>query len=557
MALDPKTANRGWPKTTGANLAVDRPRMDAALDAADADMDAALAAAEGAGIAAAAAADAAATAEGVGRLAAGTVKVSADDTSPGTLTGKLALQLPLTGEILNEGTDERLSIDVAAATTDAVGVVELATTDEARAGLDNARAVTPAGLAMALAANGTRTRLPRITRTDATPLAAADLGSFVDATGAFTLPFVKAADLGNGWFVVLRNRGIGAITIDPFGTEQIDGVTAFVSYPGEARLIVCDGAGFGSIVLEPFNQLFIANGQFVVPPGYAEIEGAPIGAGAGGAGGGSRLGTGNIRGGGGGAGGAAPPPRRFSIAELGGVGTSIAVVVGVGGAPGLGANAGAASQGSDGGAGGTTLFGQFMAAEGGQGGKSDGTGGQGPNAVYGAVAGDGRWGGGLPTLAANDKANCVPDNGGAGGGCATASNATPTAGGRSLNGGPGGGAGGGQSTSNGGFSGSPAPGSAGGAPWQAGGGFTGGGPPGAGSSTATGTNASNGAAGNTPAGALRGMGGAGGGGGGGRGGDGGAGGRGAGGGGGGSGFSGAGGNGGRGGDGGLRLRGIP
>lgn len=114
----------------------------------------------------------------------------------------------------------------------------------------------------------------RSARTSNTILAASDNGNYVDITsGTFTQTITAAATLGNGWWCYLGNSGTGEITIDPNGSETIDGLTSYVIYPGEVRLLFCTGAAFFTIVVKPFYYAFTSSGTFVKPPGYLNFEG--------------------------------------------------------------------------------------------------------------------------------------------------------------------------------------------------------------------------------------------------------------------------------------------
>lgn len=123
----------------------------------------------------------------------------------------------------------------------------------------------------------------RSARTSNTALAGADLGKLIDITsGTFTQTFTAAATLGPNWYCHIRNSGTGDITLDPNGSELIDGLTSYVMYPGETRLVTCDGTGFYTIVLNSFYKVFTATGTFVKPPGYNRIQGLLWGGGGGG-----------------------------------------------------------------------------------------------------------------------------------------------------------------------------------------------------------------------------------------------------------------------------------
>ena len=112
--------------------------------------------------------------------------------------------------------------------------------------------------------------LVRSARTSNAILVEAYRGTLSDITGAstFTQTFTAAATLGSGWCCYYRNSGTGDVTLDPNGAEQIDGLTSFIMYPGECRLIQCTGTAFTSVVVSPFYRAFTATGTFTKPPGY-------------------------------------------------------------------------------------------------------------------------------------------------------------------------------------------------------------------------------------------------------------------------------------------------
>ena len=125
-----------------------------------------------------------------------------------------------------------------------------------------------------VALSGSAPSLVRSARTSNTELTTADKGTLVDVTsGTFTQTFVAVATLGNGWYCYIRNSGTGDLTLDPNASETIDGLTSFVMYPGECRLVQCDGTVLRSIVLNTFYKTFTSSGTFTKPPGYQVFEG--------------------------------------------------------------------------------------------------------------------------------------------------------------------------------------------------------------------------------------------------------------------------------------------
>ena len=196
-------------------------------------------------------------------------------------------------------------------------------------------------------------------RTSNTQLVAADKNKLIDITsGTFSQTFAAASALGDGWWCYIRNSGTGDITLEPDGAELIDGLTNFVMYQGEVRLVRCTGSALMSFVIKGFSRTFAASGTFVTPPGYSLIAGLLWGGG----GSGGRHGT--VAGGGGG--GACVP---FSL-PASSLGASETVTIGAGGTASAGL----------GNAGGNSTF-SVVTAYGGGGGGANNPGGGGGGAL--------------------------------------------------------------------------------------------------------------------------------------------------------------------------------
>lgn len=209
-----------------------------------------------------------------------------------------------------------------------------------------ANSATPSGLEWVSPQSGFT--IVRVPRTSNTILGTVNQGNLIDITsGTFTQTFDAAATLASGWFVYIRNSGTGDITLDPNGSETIDGLTSYIMYPGEVRLVQCDGTALRTVVLNTFYRTFTASGTFTKPPGYAAFSGLVWGAGGSGGKGTNGPGTG-------GGGGACAP---FQLLESA-LGATETITIGAGGASQTTAD-------SPGSAGGTTTLGSLVSAYGG------------------------------------------------------------------------------------------------------------------------------------------------------------------------------------------------
>lgn len=88
----------------------------------------------------------------------------------------------------------------------------------------------------------------RSPRTSNTQLVSADGGYLIEVTaGTFSQTFAAAATLGSGWWIDFKNSGPGVITLDPNGSETIDGKLTLNVYPGEAFVIQCDASSLRTV----------------------------------------------------------------------------------------------------------------------------------------------------------------------------------------------------------------------------------------------------------------------------------------------------------------------
>lgn len=185
------------------------------------------------------------------------------------------------------------------------------------------------------------------------------MAAFVADQASMVLRITANQDGGNTATVdgvSITGAGAAAATLDE--------LPEYYLYPGEARLLQCDGQKLVSVPLSGGRKSFTATGVFIVPPGKAPLD-TDVVAGGGGGGSGARGPAGTSRqGGGGGAGGA----RNKQRIRRPGAGTKVLCTVAAGGtgAPGATVNN---TGGTTGGAGGVSAFGDLVRSFGGGGGS--------------------------------------------------------------------------------------------------------------------------------------------------------------------------------------------
>jgi hypothetical protein len=309
----------------------------------------------------------------------------------------------------------------------------------------------------------TITGSPNVTPSNKTTtytLLAADRGNLIRFTGSSSTTFgiTASATLGSGWYCYIENAGTGLenagqLILDGNAAETIDGLSTMTMYPGDVRLLVCDGTNFVTeLVAGGFVQYTTAGATTFTTPSKTKWVRVEMWGGGGSGGSGRRGAAGAVRSGGTGGGGGAFVEQTFKSAD---VGASVTVTVAATVAGGAAITVDS-TNGNAGNNGNNSTFGSLLTAYGG----GAGAGGA------GAASANGGGGGGSLT-AANNSTGGGPNAstaafgfggatgstgagsengwGGAAGGGHAATGAAGSNGGSSQRGGPGGGAGGGVS----------------------------------------------------------------------------------------------------------------
>lgn len=135
---------------------------------------------------------------------------------------------------------------------------------------------------------------------------AADRGDVIECNGTFTVAITAAATLGSGFNFIVKNTGGGVITIDPNGSELIDGSATITLNSAESAVVSCNGTAFWSVgksaTVPPGQfigyQVFTASGTYTATTGTnSVIVEVQAGGGTGGAGGGTNSASGGGAGG--------------------------------------------------------------------------------------------------------------------------------------------------------------------------------------------------------------------------------------------------------------------
>lgn len=134
------------------------------------------------------------------------------------------------------------------------------------AGSSSAQAASLAGLGLVAISTLLNQSHPISTKNANYTLSTNDRAQAIFSTGgSITFAFSASPTLGDNWFALVRNNGNGTLTLDPSGSETIDGASTKALAIGESCFVLCDGSniytvGYGRSVSTTINALIIAAG---------------------------------------------------------------------------------------------------------------------------------------------------------------------------------------------------------------------------------------------------------------------------------------------------------
>ena len=124
--------------------------------------------------------------------------------------------------------------------------------------------------------------LAKTTRTSNTALGVADKGNLIFASASYTQTIISAASLGAGWWCLLRVDVGHETTLDPNGSELIDGQATAVLRPGQTYLLTCTGTAFtlDRLGFGGYTEVLTGGTSWTCPGGVRTIKVTCVGGGA-------------------------------------------------------------------------------------------------------------------------------------------------------------------------------------------------------------------------------------------------------------------------------------
>ncbi|SEO36340.1 hypothetical protein SAMN04488103_1292 [Gemmobacter aquatilis] len=106
-------------------------------------------------------------------------------------------------------------------------------------------------------------------KTAAYTVALSDRGRVLACSGTWTLSLPAAATATAGFDVVAQNAGSGTITIDPSGSELVDGAATLALLPGASAVLVCTGTAWVALGCQSATARLLAQAGSAAVPGLA------------------------------------------------------------------------------------------------------------------------------------------------------------------------------------------------------------------------------------------------------------------------------------------------
>ena len=101
---------------------------------------------------------------------------------------------------------------------------------------------------------------------------AADIGKTFLCSGTFSVAFDSASALTSSFYCTIINTGSGSITLDPNGTEVINGLTTFVLAVGQSCQVFCSGTALWTLGLPATAPVAAATQKALFGYGYTTAE---------------------------------------------------------------------------------------------------------------------------------------------------------------------------------------------------------------------------------------------------------------------------------------------
>lgn len=118
-----------------------------------------------------------------------------------------------------------------------------------------------------------------VAKTSAYTATTADRGKLIDCTsGTFTVGLPAAASAGSGFSLAVRNGGAGTITVDPNGSEQVNGGTTITITSGSTVMLNCTGSEWAASWMSTPTSTFANSKANVANPTFTGTvsSGGPV-----------------------------------------------------------------------------------------------------------------------------------------------------------------------------------------------------------------------------------------------------------------------------------------